>query len=592
MVKSKDRSDERGARAPVAPKAAMKLRAFDYQDVSLGPSMFLTQVEGARAVYGGIDDDDILKGFRMQAGLPAPGNGMKGWCETTSSVIFGQLISGMVRLGRATSDGALTEKAIRLYAGWRETIPDDGNARMRPYDWDKLVCGLVDLNLYAGEDTSATLHRTVAWAARTFDRSRRPADAHDFWGAGPGDTSEWYTLPENLYRGYLATGDSSLREFADVWLYEDYWGPFADSAQPGAVLPVHAYSHVNSFSSAAAAHLVTGDPRYLQICINGYDFLQRTQCYATGGYGPDERLMPPDGSLGRSLDVCGYHAEVPCGSWAAFKLSKYLMCFTGEARFGDWIETTLYNAMGASLPPEPDGRSYYYGEYAIGYGTKGRYWHEWPCCSGTYIQNVADYHDLIFLHDDEGIAINLFVPAECTWRAGDQTVRLRQTTDYPESETTTVRVETEKPAHFRLRFRVPGWSAAADFRLNGTALAVDARPGQWATIEREWQPGDEITMRVPMSLRAVPVDPQHPQRAAIMYGPVVLAQDEACCRRPFAINQSSDLNGRLHREGSELKFRIINTMPERHTRYLEPFYCVPASWPYWVYFDLDAKPLY
>ena len=124
---------------------------------------------------------------------------------------------------------------------------------------------------------------------------------------------------------------------------------------------------------------------YRQICINGYDFMLKTQCYATGGYGPDERIMPPSGSLGRSLsDVFGYHAEIPCGSWAAFKLSMYLMRFTGEARFGDWIETILYNAMGATLPPEQDGKCFYYGDYRPSGGMKTYYWHEWPCCSNLH----------------------------------------------------------------------------------------------------------------------------------------------------------------------------------------------------------------
>ena len=63
------------------------------------------------------------------------------------------------------------------------------------------------------------------------------------------------------------------------------------------------------------------------------------------------------------------------------------MAFTGEARFGDWIETMLYNGMGAALPTEPDGNAYYYGDYRLSAGTKQFYWHEWPCCSGTYLQN-------------------------------------------------------------------------------------------------------------------------------------------------------------------------------------------------------------
>ena len=171
-------------------KGKTALKPFDYQNVRLLPGRFLAQVEHARELYGSLSNDDILAGFRREAGLPASG-GMKGWCATTSAVIFGQLMSGMVRLGRATGDDQLINKAIALYEGWSITLPPDGNARMRLYDWDKLACGLVDLAHYGGVSGAVvTLKKTVEWAARTFDRTRRPADGHDFWGAGPGDTSE------------------------------------------------------------------------------------------------------------------------------------------------------------------------------------------------------------------------------------------------------------------------------------------------------------------------------------------------------------------------------------------------------------------
>ena len=77
-----------------------------------------------------------------------------------------------------------------------------------------------------------------------------------------------------------------------------------------------------------------------------------------------------------------------------------------------------------------------------------------------------------------------------------------------------------------------------------------------------------------------------------MWGPVVLAQDEACCRRPLQLEGIDDPATQLIRDGAELKFRILNRSPERHTRYLVPLYSFPAYWPYWVYFDLDAPPLY
>jgi DUF1680 family protein len=565
------------------------LRPFNYEGVRLLPGCMLNQVENARTVYASIPNDDILKGFRRNAGQPAPGNGMRGWCKETSGVIFGQLLSGMVRMGRGLGDGTLIEKAMLLMEGWARTLPSKGDSGMRCYEFEKLVCGLVDLYQFGGVDDALPLleHATVA-AAKSFDRTRARATNYLFQGDADRGTREWYTLPENLYRAYLLTGNELYRQFADEWLYHDYWGLFAETSEPSEVVPVHAYSHVNSFNSAAMAYAVTGDARFLRICKNAYDFIQRTQCYATGGFGPDERLMPPDGSLGRSLELYAGHAEIPCGTWAATKLSRYLLGFSGEARYGDWIETMLYNAIGAALPTEPDGRTYYYGDYRISSGLKQYYWHEWPCCSGTYIQTIADYHNIIYFHDEAGISVNLYAPSELRWRG----VTLRQRTDFPESEISTIRLAMDQPSSFALRFRVPSWCTGMSIAVDGKVTPVAASSGAWACIERTWQMGDEITLRLPMALRTVPVDRQHPGRVAILYGPVVLAQDEACCRRPFALEPGARLETRLVCDSVPMRFNLVDTAPERHRRWLEPLYRFPGFWPYWVYFDLIAPTLY
>jgi len=570
------------------------IETFDYVGVTLLPGRMQAQVQRAIEVYSSIPNDSVLKGFRRDSGLPHPGQDLRGWSKTNTAKTFGQLLSGMARMGRATGDRSLWDKAEALLMGWRQTLPPDGSFRMRPYDWEKLVCGLVDLHLYAGTAAALPiLEQATEWAARTFDRTRRHSDNFDFWGAGPGATQEWYTLPENLYRAYLATGDRRYKDFGDVWLYEDYWRPLAAASALPNVVPVHAYSHANSFSSAAMAYAVTGDARYLEVSINAYDFLQRTQCYATGGYGPDERFMPPDGSLGRSLALYAGHAEIPCGTWAGFKLSRYLMTFTGEARFGDWIETMVYNAIGAALPTEPDGRTYYYGDYRLSSGLKQHYWHEWPCCSGTYWQLMADYHNVIYFKAPGALYVNLFVPSEVAWSHEGQSVRVRQETAYPEADTTTLQLELERPARFALRLRIPAWARGASVIVNGALQTVPIAAEQWATVDREWRTGDSVTLRLPMELRMSPVDAQHPDRVAILFGPTVLAQDEACCRRPFALAPTADLSSALVRaEDDPLRFRIVDTAPERHRRFLQPLYTFPAFWPYWVYFDLREPPLY
>jgi len=80
---------------------------FDYRGVRLLPSRLQQQVARTREIYSAIPNDDILKGFRRQAGLPAPGKDMGGWAARSSAGIFGQILSGMARLSRATSDDSL-----------------------------------------------------------------------------------------------------------------------------------------------------------------------------------------------------------------------------------------------------------------------------------------------------------------------------------------------------------------------------------------------------------------------------------------------------------------------------------------------------
>jgi DUF1680 family protein len=201
---------------------------------------------------------------------------------------------------------------------------------------------------------------------------------------------------------------------------------------------------------------------------------------------------------------------------------------------------------------------------------------------------VADYHNIIYFHDDADISVNLYAPSEVRWRQ----VTLRQETEFPESDVSTIRLTMDQPAAFAVRFRVPGWCTGMSIAVNGQPASAAAVPGTWARLERAWQTNDEITVCLPMALRALAVDRQHPDRVAIVYGPVVLAQDEACCRRPFALERGERLESRLICDSVPLRFTVVDGAPERHQRWLEPLYRLPGFWPYWVYFDLNAPPLY
>jgi DUF1680 family protein len=357
----------------------------------------------------------------------------------------------------------------------------------------------------------------------------------------------------------------------------------------------HAYSHVNTLGSAAMAFAVTGERNYFDAIDKGYRILQNHHVFATGGYGPKESFYPDEGRMGRvlvdGLNWLAYPSsfETPCGSWAAFKLCRYLMGFTGAAHYGDWIERLFYNGLGAALPMAGRGETFYYSDYRMVGATKFYHAELWPCCSGTYPIGVADYHNLIYFRDGAGLYVNLFVPSEANWVHDGVAVRITQKTAFPESERTDFVVRSPVPISFAVRVRVPSWAAGPlSAQVNGEDVELRATAGQWAEIHREWQDGDRLSVTLPMALAFVPVDRQHPRLAALTLGPVVLVADRGPTW-PWGETIHGDLDDPASWIGpadEPLTFRVLNESPGRTFR---PFYVPGEGEPYWMYFEVGQE---
>ena len=261
--------------------------------------------------------------------------------------IFGQIVSGLSRMYAGTGDAACRDKVNTLLAEWGKCIAPDGyffyskKPNAPHYIYDKTVCGLVDSYLYCGnKDALKYLSQITDWAVKNLARDKSGV--------------EWYTLSENLYRAYLVTGDEKYRDFAKVWEYTEYWDKYARK-EP---IPegLHAYSHVNTLGGAGAAYWVTGEDHYLTTLKNAATYIQDQLSFVTGGFGPDEQLCSRRTLPDRLLSTRNTF-ETQCGSWAIFKVGKYLLGFTGDARYGDWLERVAINGVGASIPTAPAGGS-------------------------------------------------------------------------------------------------------------------------------------------------------------------------------------------------------------------------------------------
>ncbi|MGA7245108.1 MAG: beta-L-arabinofuranosidase domain-containing protein [Terracidiphilus sp.] len=516
------------------------LGQFGYGDVELLDGPVREQFDRNHKFYLALDEDSLLKPFRQRAGLPAPGDDMGGWYSWAPlgdldkpdnngfapGHSFGQYLSGLARDYAATGDKATQEKVHRLVDGFTPAITPhfwDDN-RFPAYTYDKISVGMIDAHEFAGAPRAfngldAALDSVMKYLppgplSRAEQNARPHTDESFCW-------DEPYTLPENFFLAWQRGAGNRYKEMGKHFLADSwYWDPLAagENVLPGK----HAYSHVNAMSSAMQAYFVLGNDKYLRAARNGFDFV-RAQSFATGGWGPNEEFRAPgSGEIGESLTKTHSSFETPCGSYAHFKITRYLLRATKESRYGDSMERVLYNCILGAKPIKEDGHGFYYSDYNNN-GSKFYHPYKWHCCTGTFSQVTADYGISSYFRDDEGVYVNLFVPSRVTWKRGSDHVVLTQRTEYPHRPSTQIEVAPDKASAFAVFVRIPEWAGPkTSITVNGNRVASSPNPGQFARIHRTWKMGDRIEVEFDMPTMLQAVDPQHPKLVAAVHGPLAL----------------------------------------------------------------------
>jgi uncharacterized protein len=525
-----------GVPSAAAP-AQQPLEQFDYGDVVLASSLHEKQLEETHSVLMELSDDSLLKPFRQMSGQPAPGGGLGGWYHYNPdyqwgkdddgfapSCTFGQWISALARMYAITRDQATRDKVIRLNRLYAQTISGDyyDKNRFPTYCYDKLVCGLIDSHQYVGDpDAFSILERTTDAALPHFPK--RAVEHGKEWRPNKDESWTWdesYTISENLFMAYQRGAGKRYRELGQQYLYDEYYDPLAEGHN--VLAGRHAYSYVNSLSSALQAYLTLGSEKYLRAARNAFEMLS-SQSFATGGWGPDEMLRAPDSSdVADSLTESHSSFETPCGSYAHFKLTRYLLRVTRNSRYGDSMERVMYNTVLGAKPLKADGRTFYYSDYNF----KGRKVYSdhqhWACCSGTLPQVAADYRINTYFRDSSGVWVNLYIPSTLRWTQDGAQVALTQKGLYPFDEVVTFEVATSQVRDFTINFRIPAWATAASISVNGRRVKAPPVPGSFWALHRPWSSGDRVELNLPMTSRLEAVDPRHPQIVALLLGPLVL----------------------------------------------------------------------
>ncbi len=529
------------ARKKAETSISPPLSVFGYSKVQLLDGPFRLQFDQNHKLFLELNEDGMLKPFRQREGLPAPGPDMGGWYDNGDDFnekdnfhafiaghSFGQYLSGLARAYAVTGSKPTQEKVQRLVHGFSETVEPAGkfyvDYRLPGYTFDKTCCGLIDAHEFASDpialdvlkrSTDAVLPHLPEKALSRAEQEARPHKSIAYtW-------DETYTLPENFFLAYQRSGDKRYRELGERFIYHEFYDALAENhnAFPGK----HAYSHVNTLSSAMQAYLVLGDEKYLRAAANGLRMVQE-QSYATGGWGPNEAfVVPGKGQLASSLGSTRSSFETPCGAYGQFKITRYLLRVTRDSRYGDSMEQVLYNTVAGAKRILPDGTSFYYSDYNNDAAHKVYYKDKWPCCSGTFPQLTADYGISSYYPAKDGLYVNLFIPSRVTWMQNGSPCTLTQQTSYPASNTTQLQLDMARPEDFIIYIRIPAWAdSKTRISINGKRVEGDLAPGKFLALSRTWKNSDRVEYEIGMPLRLQPVDAEDSQMVALVRGPLAL----------------------------------------------------------------------
>ena len=214
----------------------------------------------------------------------------------------------------------------------------------------------------------------------------------------------------------------------------------------------------------------------------------------------------------RSMETC------VAVTW--MQLCASLLRITGDPRFADEMERTLYNALLGAMTPDGSSFAQYsslegvraLGENHCNMGLN--------CCVANGPRGMMLAPAVAVMQGAEGPVVNLYSEGE--WKLGTGTLAMK--TDYPRSGVVEIAVQPRQPRTFTLRLRIPAWSEQTEVAVNGTPLG-GVRPGAWAIVARTWKPGDRVSVQLDLRGRILRASDGGRRYAAIVRGPVVVSQD-------------------------------------------------------------------
>lgn len=283
-----------------------------------------------------------------------------------------------------------------------------------------------------------------------------------------------------------------------------------------------AYEMMECFMGIAQMYRVTANPQYLQACEHLVNSIIHDELMIVGSASVAEiwchGKMRQSEPLFQSMETC------VTVSW--IELLYQMLCLTGDSKYADQLEISLYNGLLGAMTPKGDWWAYYSGMM----GERVLTQQQFPdmmmsCCLASGPQGLMLTPSWSVMSSSRGIALNLYgnIKAKINTPIG-QAASIIMESDYPVDGKITSTLSLPKEEKFSIDLRIPAWSKNTEIKINGKTYKGHTIAGTYTSINRKWANNDKIELILDMRAKVVKA-PSNIGDAAIQRGPVVLAFD-------------------------------------------------------------------
>ncbi len=377
----------------------------------------------------------------------------------------------------------------------------------------------------------------------------------------------------------------------------------------------HAVRQLYLNTGVTDLYMETGEAALIEAMNRLWTDLVARKLYITGGVGSrfDGEAFGAPYELPSDQCYCETCAAIGSLMW-----NWRLLLLTGERRYADLFERTLYNGVLSS--PSLDGAHFFYanplqvrsGRYvrASANPPEGEVlgrpaWHEVACCPPNVMRLLSSLGHYLATADGAGVQIHQYAAAHVRAEVNGAPVSLEIDTEYPWDGRITLRVAETPADEWALRLRVPAWCRTSALALNGEQQAAAPQPNGYLSLSRRWRAGDAVELTLEMEPVLVAPNPRIDAVRgclAVQRGPLVycfeqrdqpqgvdLLDAQLDAGRPLAAQWTPDLLGgvvRIEAGGKALNPAGWESSLYRAAAQLEPLEARPvtlAAVPYFAW---------